>query len=55
MKWTRLWPTVASILTVLVGAFEAPIQEAVKSHPTESMAVAGVLIVVANILKSPRE
>ena len=55
MNWTRLWPTVASLIAVLAGAFEEPVKQLVVAHPTESMAVAGVLTVIANLMRSPKQ
>jgi len=55
MNWIQLWPTIASLIAVLVGAFEEPVQQLVAAHPTESMAVAGVLTVIANLMRSPKQ
>jgi len=55
MNWTRLWPTVASLIAVLAGAFEEPVKQFVMTHPSESMAVAGTLTVIANLMRSPKQ
>lgn len=49
-KW---WPSILSVVTVVAGLVSTPVQGAIAAHPTVSAVLAGVLGILSHFVPSP--
>lgn len=55
MDWSKLWPSLASLVMMLTTAFSDQILSWISQHPALAMAISQVLTTIANLVKSPAQ